>query len=118
MKPSLRIGKFYCTSPNAARVQLCSVIYGYIAVAITRKALGISTNLTAFVQVFSVYARSPVPILTGVLKLDTNYQWVYTADLLTLNDLWWSASGRYRWPGPGEVLGQVKIVVIPVSDCA
>ena len=56
VKHGLRIRNFYGTSPNAVRVQLWSAICTYLAIAITRKQLGITANLTTFVQVLSVHA--------------------------------------------------------------
>jgi hypothetical protein len=106
VKQSLRVGKFYGTSPNVVRVQLWSAICVYLAVAITRKELGISTNLTTFVQLLSVHALSPVPILARVAKLDTSNHRVDTADRLRFNDLCWcsiaggiSGSSRNRVGG-------------------
>ncbi len=87
VKQSLRIRIFYGTSPNAVRVQLWSAICVYLAIAITRKELGITTNLTTFVQVLSVHALSKVPITEIFTKLDTSDHHVDTPDQLTFNDL-------------------------------
>jgi len=62
VKHGLRIRTFYGTSANAIRVQLWSAICTYLAIAITRKQLRLTTNLTTFVQVLSVHALSRVPI--------------------------------------------------------
>lgn len=62
VKQTLRIHTFYGTSDNAVRVQLWSAIALYLAIAITRKSLGLATNLTTFVQVLSLHALSRVPI--------------------------------------------------------
>jgi hypothetical protein len=62
VKQTLRIRTFYGTTENAVRVQLWSAICLYLAIAITRKSLGLSTNLTTFVQVLSVHALSNIPI--------------------------------------------------------
>jgi hypothetical protein len=87
VKQSLRIRTFYGTSPNAVRVQLWSAICVYLAIAITRKELGITTNLTTFVQVLSVHALSKVPIAEVFTKLDTSDHHIDTPDQLTFNDL-------------------------------
>jgi hypothetical protein len=62
VKQTLRIHTFYGTSANAVRVQLWSAIALYLAIAIARKSLGLSINLTTFVQVLSLHALSRVPI--------------------------------------------------------
>jgi hypothetical protein len=62
VKQTLRIRTFYGTSDNAVRVQLWSAIALYLAIAITRKSLGLSTNLTTLVQVLSLHALSRLPI--------------------------------------------------------
>ena len=62
LKHGLRIRIFYGTSPNAVRQQLWAAICTYLAMAITRKQLAITTNLTTFVQVLSLHAISKVPI--------------------------------------------------------
>jgi hypothetical protein len=58
VKHSLRIRTFYGTAPNAARVQLWSAICVYLAITITRKELGITTNLTTFVHGLSAHELS------------------------------------------------------------
>ena len=87
VKQSLRIRTFYGTSPNAVRVQLWSAICVYLAIAITRKELGLTTNLTTFVQVLSVHALSKVPIAELFTKLDTSSAHFGTPEQLTFNDL-------------------------------
>mgnify|MGYP003349529351 FL=1 len=87
VKQSLRIRTFYGTSPNAVRVQLWSAICVYLAIAITRKELGLTTNLTTFVQVLSVHALSKVPIAELFTKLDTSRTHFDTPEQLTFNDL-------------------------------
>ena len=87
VKQSLRIRTFYGTSPNAVRVQLWSAICVYLAIAITRKELGLSTNLTTFVRVLSVHALSKVPIAELFTKLDTSRTHFDTPEQLTFNDL-------------------------------
>jgi hypothetical protein len=62
IKQTLRLRTFYGTSANAVRVQLWSAIALYLAIAITRKSLGLSINLTTLVQVLSLHALSRVPL--------------------------------------------------------
>lgn len=87
VKQSLRIRIFYGTSANAVRVQLWSAICIYLAIAITRKELGLSTNLTTLVQVLSLHALSKVPIQELFAKFDTSEPVFDTHDQLTFNDL-------------------------------
>lgn len=87
VKQSLRIRNFYGTTPNAVRVQLWSAICIYLAIAITRKELKLTTNLTTLVQVLSLHALSKVPIQELFAKLDTSAVHVDMPDQLTLKDL-------------------------------
>jgi hypothetical protein len=87
VKQSLRIRTFYGTSPNAVRVQLWSAICTYLAIAITRKQLGITTNLTTFVQVLSVHALSKVSVVELFTKNDTSEPPFYKLNQLTFNNL-------------------------------
>jgi transposase len=87
VKQSLRIRTFYGTTPNAVRVQLWSAICTYLAIAITRKELGLTTNLTTLVQVLSLHALSKTPLDELFAKLDTSEIHFGTDDQLTFNDL-------------------------------
>ncbi len=87
VKQSLRIRTFFGTSQNAVRVQLWSAICVYLATAITRKELGLTTNLTTFVQVLSVHALSKVPLPELFAKLDTSGTHLNTPEQLTFNEL-------------------------------
>ena len=62
LKHGLRIQTFYGTSENAVRLQLWASICVYLAMASARKQLGITTNLTTFVQVLSLHALSKTPV--------------------------------------------------------
>jgi len=62
LKHGLCIETFYGTTQTAVRLQLWASVCVYLAMAITRKQLGIDTNLTTFVQVLSLHALSKVPI--------------------------------------------------------
>ena len=62
IKQNLRIRGFYGTTPNAVRVQLWSAICTYLAVAITRKQLGLTRSLGAILQIISVNAFQKVPL--------------------------------------------------------
>ena len=72
VKQSLRIRTFYGTAANAVRVPLWSAICIYFAIAITRKQLGLTTNLTTFVQVLSLHAISKVPVQELFAGIDTS----------------------------------------------
>jgi hypothetical protein len=71
LKPGLRIQTFYGTSDNAVRLQLWASICAYLAMATTRKQLGITTNLTTFVQVLSLHALSKTPVVELFAGYDT-----------------------------------------------
>ena len=62
LKHGLCIQTFYGTTETSVRLQLWASVSVYLAMAITRKQLGIDTNLTTFVQVLSLHALSKVPI--------------------------------------------------------
>ena len=87
VKQSLRLRAFYGTSANAVRVQLWSAICTYLAIALTRKQLGITTNLTTVVQVLSLHALSKVPMQELFAKIDTSDAHINTANQLTFNNL-------------------------------
>jgi hypothetical protein len=87
VKHGLRIRTFYGTSPNAVRVQLWSAICTYLAIAITRKQLRITTNLTTFVQVLSVHALSKAPIQELFAEVDTSQSHIDTGNQLTFSGL-------------------------------
>jgi hypothetical protein len=84
LKHGLRIQTFYGTSDNAVRLQLWASICVYLAMATARKQLGITTNLTTFVQVLSLHAlsKTPIPELfadidTSPMPLDENKQLIF-----------------------------------------
>ena len=87
VKQSLRIRTFYGTSANAVRVQLWSAICTYLAIAITRKQLGIATNLTTVVQVLSLHALSKIPIQELFAGIDTSEPQIDTNNQLTFKNL-------------------------------
>jgi hypothetical protein len=87
VKQGLRIRTFLGTSQNAFRVQLWSAICVYLATAITRKELGLTTNLTTFVQVLSVHVLSKVPLPELFAKLDTSATHLGTPKHLTFTEL-------------------------------
>jgi hypothetical protein len=55
--------------------------------AITRKQLGISTNLTTFVQVLSLHAISKIPVVELFADLHTSRPPPSQSDQLMFNDL-------------------------------
>ena len=62
LKHGLRIRTFYGTCANSVRLQLWASICTYLAMAITRKQLAITANMTTFVQVLSLHAISKTPV--------------------------------------------------------
>jgi len=87
LKHGLRIQTFYGTSDNAVRLQLWASICVYLALATTRKQLGIATNLTTFVQVLSLHALSKVPIPELFADIDTSEPTLHSDNQLTFKDL-------------------------------
>lgn len=87
LKHGLCIQTFYGVTENAVRLQLWASICTYLALAITRKQLGITTNLTTFIQVLSLHAISKQPIHELFEKHDTSGERSSECDQLTFNDL-------------------------------
>lgn len=87
IKHGLRLRTFYGTTANAVRVQLWSAISTYLAIAITRKKLGLTINLTTFVQILSVHAFSKVPIQELVTKVDTSQPPTHPGNQLTFSEI-------------------------------
>jgi hypothetical protein len=87
IKHSLRLSTFYGTTANAIRVQLWSAICTYLAITITRKELGLTTNPTTFVQLLSVHVFSRVPIAQLVANFDTSMRPIDIGEQLLFNDL-------------------------------
>ncbi len=87
LKHGLRIRIFNRTTANAVRLQLWASLCTYLAMAITRKQLGITTNLTTFVPVLSLHAISKIPIKEMFTGLNTGQPPPSRLDQLTFNDL-------------------------------
>jgi len=87
LKHGLCIQTFYGISENAVRLQLWASICTYLALAITRKRLGITTNLTTFIQVLSLHAISKQPIHELFEKVDTSEQESSPSEQLLFNEL-------------------------------
>jgi hypothetical protein len=87
LKQILHIRAFFGTSQNAVRLQLWSAICVYLATGITRKELGLTTNLTTFAQVLSVHALSKVPLPELFAKFDTSETYLDTPEQLIFNEL-------------------------------
>ncbi|MBI5691510.1 MAG: transposase, partial [Verrucomicrobia bacterium] len=85
VKQNLRIRSFYGTTSKAERVQLWTAICTYLAVAITRKQLGLTRSLTAVLQILSVNAFQNVPIVELFAEPDTSKSDSNTQNQLTLN---------------------------------
>lgn len=63
IKQPLRIKAFYCTSPNAVKMQIWIAICVYILVAIVKKKLALSHGLYTILQILSVslFRENPHP---------------------------------------------------------
>lgn len=85
VKQNLRLRSFYGTTFNAVRVQLWTAICTYLAVAITRKQLGLTRSLGAVLQILSVNAFQKVPIVELFAELDLNPPSSTEPNQLTLN---------------------------------
>ncbi|MBI5692351.1 MAG: IS4 family transposase [Verrucomicrobia bacterium] len=85
LKQNLRVRSFFGTTPNAVRVQLWSAIATYLAVAITRKELGIQRPLTTVLQILSVNAFQKIPLPELFAELDTSAAPFDTPNQLTLS---------------------------------
>ncbi len=86
LKHGLRIQTFYGTSDNAVRLQLWASICVYLAMATTRKQLGITANLTTFVQVLSLHALSKSPVAELFAENDTSETNDETHNQLSFSD--------------------------------
>ena len=86
LKHGLHIQTFYGTSDNAVRLQLWASICVYLAMATARKQLGITTNLTTFVQVLSLHALSKAPIPELFNEIDTSEAAHDLSNQLIFND--------------------------------
>jgi hypothetical protein len=87
LKHGLCIQTFYGTTETAVRLQLWASVCVYLAMAITRKQLGIDTNLTTFVQVLSLHALSKAPVDELFENHDTRPQGCLDRDQLVFKDL-------------------------------
>jgi hypothetical protein len=87
LKHGLCIQTFYGTTATAVRLQLWASVCVYLAMAITRKQLGIDTNLTTFVQVLSLHALSKAPVDELFENHDAIPQGCVDRDQLVFKDL-------------------------------
>ena len=69
------------------RINPLAGICTYLAMAITRKQLAITTNLTTFVQVLSLHAISKVPIESLFADVTTSQTPMQDNGQLLINDL-------------------------------
>lgn len=86
LKHGLRIQTFYGTSENAVRLQLWASICVYLAMASARRQLGLTTNLTTFVQVLSLHALSKIPIAELFADYATSQACTSSPNQLTFNN--------------------------------
>jgi len=87
IKENLRIRAFYGTSANAVRVQLWSAICAYLAVAITRRQLGLPHSLTTVLQIVSVHALQKVPLIELFAENDITPPGSTTPEQMVFSDL-------------------------------
>ncbi len=87
LKHGLRIQTFYGTSDNAVRLQLWASICVYIALATTRKQLGIATNLITFVQVLTLHEVSKVATPEVFAFYDTKESTPSSCNQMPFDDL-------------------------------
>ena len=62
IKLHFRIKKFYCTSENAVKVQIWTVLSVYVLLAIIKKCLHLDVSLYTLLQVFSVTFVEKIPL--------------------------------------------------------
>jgi hypothetical protein len=78
---------FNGTTETLVCLQFWASVSVYLTMAITRKQLGIDTNLTTFVQVLSLHALFKVPIHELFENKDTRPPGTYDCEQLIINDL-------------------------------
>ena len=70
IKQHLRIKRFYGTSENAVRTQICIAISVYVLVAIIKKRLKIDLSLYTILQILSITIFEKMPILQAFRAFD------------------------------------------------
>ena len=70
IKQHLRIKRFYGTSENAVKTQICIAVSVYVLVAIIKKRLNIDLSLYTILQILSITLFEKMPILQAFTALD------------------------------------------------
>lgn len=89
----LRIQTFYGTTYNAVRLQLWVSICVYVAMATARKQLGITANLTTFVQVLSLHALSKTPEAELFADINSSRMEIDIHNQLSFSNFNWNSIG-------------------------
>jgi hypothetical protein len=87
IKQHLRIKSFYGTSENAVKTQIWIAVSVYVLVAIVRKRLGLEISLYQILQILSVMLFEKTPILQALQPLDSQDDFIDSANQLILFDL-------------------------------
>ena len=87
IKQHLRIKAFYGTSENAVKTQIWIAVSVYVLVAIVRKRLGLEISLYQILQILSVMLFEKTPILQALQPLDSQNDFLASANQLILFDL-------------------------------
>jgi len=70
IKQHLRIKRFYGTSENAVKTQICIAVSVYVLVAIIKKRLKIDHSLYTILQILSITLFEKMPILQAFQAFD------------------------------------------------
>ena len=70
IKQHLRIKRFYGTSENAVKTQICIAVSVYVLVAIIKKRLNIDLSLYTILQILSITLFEKMPILQAFTAFD------------------------------------------------
>ena len=84
IKQHLRIKRFYGTSENAVRTQICIAVSVYVLVAIIKKRLKINQSLYTILQILSITLFEKMPILQAFSDFDYRKVTAYSGKQLNL----------------------------------
>lgn len=70
IKQHLTTKRFYGTSENAARIQICIAIWVYVLVAIMKKRLNVDFSHYTILQVLSITLFEKIPIFLAFTAFD------------------------------------------------
>jgi transposase len=86
IKQHLRIKRFYGTSENAVKTQICIAVSVYVLVAIIKKRLNIDLSLYTILQILSITIFEKMPILQALTESTYKNQITSTCIQLKLFD--------------------------------